>query len=146
MIDEITYNEIVEAKNDGLNSKDTAEEMELNLEDVNKVYASIDWKDFSGEKTKNTEIITPARAGYYKSLVAKKQEENSNLKENRGWLLEQVSFLRKSVAFLETRKRDLEDGIKNLEKQIRAGIGIMEQLEDNNHFEKLSTKIKKLNE
>ncbi len=95
--------------------------------------------------TNKEEPILPAQAGYYKALVAKKYEENTGLKEQRGWLLEQVYFLRKAVKFLETRKKELEDGIYGLEKNITIGISIMEQLEENKEFQQLSEKTAKVN-
>lgn len=97
------------------------------------------------EKERGNSLVGPAKAGYYKALVAQKVEENSTLKEQRGWLLEQVSFLRKTVAFLEARRRELENGISQLEKQVHIGISIMEQLEDNKEFEQVSGKIEKKN-
>lgn len=142
-VSELIFDKIKDAKKDGLTSKECADEMSLDLKEVNIVYTALGWNSYSGEN--KAELVTTAQAGYYKSLIAKNEKESGDLKENRSWLIEQVSFLRKSVAFLETRKRDLEDGIKELEKQVYQGVGIMEQLEDNDHFEKLSEKAKKLN-
>ena len=134
-IDEIVYEEIKAAKSDGLTSKDCADEMDLELSEVNKIYASTSYQEYSGKKSK-TSIVDATKADYYRSLLARKEEDKDNLQGTKGYLLEQVSFLRKSVAFLELRKRELEDGIKNLEKQVRVGIDAMQTLEDNNNFKK----------
>lgn len=97
------------------------------------------------EKTVSAEVMAPAHSGYYKALVAKKVEENSGLKEQRGWLLEQVYYLRKAVSFLETRKNVLEKAVESLEKNINAGIGAMEQLEENENFTQISSHVEKKN-
>lgn len=136
-IDEVDYEEIKAAKENGLTSKECADEMNIELSIVNKVYSSVSYESYSGIKKSGAEIVSPAQSGYYKSLIAKKHEENEQLKDTRGWLLEQISFLRKSVSFLELRKRELEDGIKKLEQQVRIGVDIIEKLEENNHFDKL---------
>ncbi len=78
--------------------------------------------------------VSPAQAGYYRAIIATKIEENKRVKETRDWLYEQVKFLRKSIAFLEARKRQLEEGIKMLERNIGLGIDIMENLEDDPKF------------
>jgi hypothetical protein len=91
------------------------------------------------------EIVAPAQSGYYRGLVAKKIEENSNLKEQRAWLLEQVYYLRKAVRFLESRKAVLETAISSMEKQINGGIEIIEQLEDNGKFTEVSDYVQRKN-
>lgn len=90
------------------------------------------------------EIVGPERAGYYRQLIAKKHQENDNLKENRSWLLEQVYFLRKSVSFLENRKKELEYGISMMEKTIMTGIHAVENFNENEEFTKIPDKIKKI--
>jgi DNA integrity scanning protein DisA with diadenylate cyclase activity len=59
--------------------------------------------------------------------------------------LEQVYFLRKAVALLESRKKELEKGVENMEKQIIGAIPAIEQLEDNEGFTKLSERTQKRN-
>ena len=156
-IDEALFAEIKASQEDGVSSSDCAEQMELNLVDVNNVYSSGSFDNFRSkiiseysliedeDKRKSVSKVGPAMSGYYKSLIAKKGIENNNLKEHRGWLMEQVSYLRKAVAFLELRKKELEDGIKGLEKNFVVGIDAMEQLEENQSFLQISEKTKKRN-
>lgn len=105
----------------------------------------VDYSTNEITEKKNT-VLTPARAAYYTQLVENKFEENNNLKEQRGWLLEQVYYLRKTVGFLEARKIVLEAGIKNMEKNILGGVSAIEQMEENNNFQNLSPHIKKKNQ
>ena len=93
---------------------------------------------FAENAKKNGDKVIKARSGYFRSIIAKKEIENENLKEQRQWLMEQVYFLRKSVAFLEIRKRELEDGIKGMEKILGVGIQAVEQLEDSKEFIELT--------
>ena len=90
------------------------------------------------DKSKAQDKVLNARSGYFRSIIAKKEVENENLKEQRQWLMEQVYFLRKSVAFLEIRKRELEDGIKGMEKVLGVGVLAVEQLEDFKQFIELT--------
>ena len=89
----------------------------------------------ASENEDHKDKVLFARSGYYKSLVARKEVENNNLSEQRKWLMEQVYFLRKSVAFLESRKRELEDGVKSLEKIINIGVTVVEKIEDSERLE-----------
>lgn len=137
MVDKKTYDKVKSLQNDGITSKGVSSSVNLDLETVNNIFGSGDWNNYQfefGDKNK-IERVYPAQSGYYKSLIAKKKEENGRLGETRDWLAEQVNFLRKSIAFLETRKRELEDGIKGLEKNIGVGISMMESLEE---FKELS--------
>lgn len=145
-MNEKLFNDIKDYQSDGVNSEIVSRQMKVSIETIENIYSSETLEEYMGKyESTNEEIVSPAKAGYYKGLVAKKAEENSNLKEQRAWLLEQVYFLRKTVNFLEFRKRELDDGIKSLEKNIFAGIGAMEQLEENENFTKLSKKTERLN-
>jgi len=168
LIDEATFVEIKAAQSDGLSSKEAAQEYDLSLGDTNAIYSARDWWQYSGQtkptensepEAENTAVkskgdtsptqsekILPAQSDYYKGLVAKKIEENSNLKEQRGWLLEQISYLKKVVGFLENRKRELEGGVLQMEKQLIGGVSAIEQLEETSNLTVLSERIKKRNE
>ena len=89
--------------------------------------------------------ISKAKSAYYQTLVNNKLEENYSLKTQRGCLMEQIYFLRKSVGFLQQREKSLQEAIRNLEKNILTGAEIVKQLEDNQEFGKISEKVKKKN-
>ncbi len=139
--DEATYEEVVAHKEEGWTSKQTADEMSLDVSDVNEVYGSASYLQYSGKPA----IVHPGSSGYFKGLIARKSEENSNLKETRAWLLEQVYFLRRAISFLEARKKELETGVSMLEKNIFIGIEAMERLEKNENFTKVSDSVRKKN-
>lgn len=118
-------------------SVEATKELNFRLDVVNNVFSSPDFHYFitkygsqeQKDKLKNAEIVSPASSGYYKAIISRKQETNENLKGIQNYLLEQVRFLRKSVAFLEMRKRELEDGISGLEKNLHIGIQALEEAE-----------------
>lgn len=133
------FNQLKEGQDSGIRSAEAAKEMELSLSDVNDVYASENWKEYIskfGSDADRSSVVTPVTAGYYRSLVVQKLDENNSLKGTREWLLEQVRFLRKAVKFLENRRNELEKGVSELENNVKVGIDIMEQLEDNEDFQK----------
>lgn len=143
------FDETKSGQKSGKSSKQVSDESGMSLKDLNDIYACESWPAYVqkyGTKEQRANMITPAQAGYYKSLIAKKAEENIGLKEQRGWLLEQVYFLRKAVRFLENRKMELEKGVMMLEKNIEVGVEIMEQLEGNKDFQQLSEGIAKKNQ
>jgi hypothetical protein len=137
-----------------------AEEQDMELRDVKAIDKCDSWKVFcykfpslaemdKDKKDlaiqKNHDAILLPQSEMYKALVAKKYEENESMKESRGWLMEQIAFLRKSIAFLEKRKRELEDGIAGLEKNIVLGVAMMQELEDSDNFQKMSKKTEQKN-
>jgi hypothetical protein len=139
-IDREAFAEIKAAQAEGVEGFDCANEMNLLAEEVLIAYKHTDFTDFrkeilnsiadtidEGEKPAR---ITEANTAYYRGLLAKKGVEGKNLKQARDYLMEQVTFLRKAVVFLETRKQELEAGIKGLEKNVSVGIDFMEELED----------------
>ncbi len=145
-IDKALFAEIKAAQEDGVSSQDVADQMEITLEQANAVFGVASFKGFvanngTEQQKANIEKVGPAQVGYYKGLVAKKAYENDNLKENRAWLMEQVSYLRKTVSFLEVRKKELEKGIESMEKTIYQGLESVEQLEENENFTKVSDTI-----
>lgn len=152
-IDEFLYDEIKAASLEGEEtSAGIAKDMDIPLETVNNVLSSNSFSSYkekygsTKKKQHNLEKVAAPSASYFSSLVAKKHEENSNLKETRSWLMEQVHFLRKTIGFLEVRKRQLEDGIADLEKAIMNGVGTMVILEENEGFLKVGDKMVKKNE
>lgn len=133
-IDEVIYNEIKEAKKDGLNSKDCAEEMELELAEVNKVFASDTYEDYAEIpiKSKSLEIkkpkhdIAPLQKGYFRSLIERRKEENVGLKEMHEALGATVKGLWGMIDLLQARKTQLENDIKFMENYIRRGSAMIE--------------------
>lgn len=148
-IDEGLFSEMKAAQEDGVSSVDVSSEMEVSIEQVNNVFSCKKWGDYvkihGSQEKRSAELVNPMRAGYYKALVASKAEENSNLKEQRAWLMEQVYFLKKAVSFLEGRKKELEKGTENLQQLIVGAIPAIEQLEENEGFKKLSQRVIKKN-
>lgn len=143
-VSEYTYKEIKQAQKDGHSSKKVEEVFNIPSGEVVDIFSSISYLNYSGKRPAS-EVVNPAKAGYYKALIARKEEENENLKEHRGWLMEQVTFLKRAVQFLEIRKGELEDGIMEMEKQIIGGVEMIEQMDETENFQQLSEKIKQKN-
>jgi hypothetical protein len=172
-LDEATFAEVKASQEDGLSSKDIAKNLGLRLPAVNVAMKSETFDDYDErwnekagnsvgendiaeddeeieeEPQKQPSYSVLKKGGFtvdhYKGLIAAKAEENGNLKEMRGFLLEQVSVLKKTVRFLEIRKAELDTAIKSMEHTIVGGINVLEQLEKNEGFTKLSPKIERLN-
>src|SRR5260370_28268239 len=92
-IDEGLFAEIKAAQDDGVTAADVANEMNLSLEKANQVFQCSNFKSFSKlfgtEEQREAAIkVAPNSSKYFRGLIAQKAEENSNLKEQRGWLLE----------------------------------------------------------
>ena len=106
-IDEATFAEIKVAQEDGVSSTDCASELKLEEPDVIVAYSHSNFKEFRKAIVNNQALpeedrkalqVLPAQSAYYKRLIEQKSEQNTMLKETRGWLLEQVYFLRKAVS------------------------------------------------
>ena len=90
---------------------------------------------FAGKEDKKDKMMF-ARSAHYRELVRKKDNDDTNLNQQHQWLLEQIYFLRKAVAFLESRKRELENGVGDLEKIINIGVTVVERIEDSERLNK----------
>lgn len=140
------FDEVKGLQEDNNNTTDISSGLRIELEVVNLIFTSKDHSEFLRKANLDrAERILPATLGYYRGLVAQKGEENSSLKEQRGWLLEQVYFLRKAVKFLEVRKQELETAVRDMEKNINIGITALEQLYENDTFTQISDKVNKKN-
>lgn len=164
-IDRLDFNSIKDSQADEELTVQTSKQLNIGLKVVERVYKTDSWEQYLKDieeglglnedtepEEKEETAITPAQqkvavpqSMYYRGLVAKKLEENSNLKEQRGWLLEQVYFLRKAVNFLEGRKKELEAAVASMEKTIMGGVTALDQLEENDNFSRVSEKVIKKN-
>lgn len=128
-VDQATYEEIKATKDDGVSSKDCAEQMGLDLGDVNEAYASKSYESYAGiplKKPTETKIITPMKKGNFAGLVAKKYEKNDSLRETQNLLSKNISSLWNIIRLLESRKRHLEGEVLFMESYIQNGTRIIE--------------------
>ncbi len=147
-ITEEIYNNAKEAQDSGVNSAEFIEDSGipgLTLIQVNDIYGSDDWESYvhtfgSVEQRDALKIQTPTQSGFYKAVIAKKAIESSNLGEEIKWLLEKIKFLQKAVQFEEQRKIQLEEANAMLERNIKIGIKMMEEIENSKEFKKIAAK------
>lgn len=101
---------IKKLKKQGYDKAEIADKLELSIKIVDEAF------DIIGE-----EKVAPAKAGYFSSLVERKMEENSSLREIQDVLATQVSALWKVTHMLEQKKRYLEKTIIEMESYIKKG-------------------------
>lgn len=133
-IDEIIFNEIKSAQEDGLTSKGIAEEMDLDIEQVNKVLSSRNFKEFStGEISIDTSltILKPKDKGFIRQSLKPK---DANLEISNQERAKQLVTLNKQIQvswdmikLLEKRKNQLSQDINQMEDYIRNGINLSEK-------------------
>jgi len=155
-VSEATFKALKQMQEEGDNSRKIAHELNLKLPVVNiamkfSTYTSYErnWDTElrelqTGEdkplpvQESTSELITEEDPAFFKPLLGQGEQADSQLKESRLWLLEQIYYLRKACRFFEARKEALEDACKRLERQVSLGIEVLEQLQDNKRFTKLS--------
>lgn len=153
-IDKDTFEHIKRAKESGSDPDEIADDLGLDSAEVDLAFGTSSFmkfvkmrKDIGGGVTvkEETKQIYPAESGKYKALIGSKLEENGRLKDERGFLMEQVYFLRKAVRFFESRKLELERGIKMMEGQIDGAIPMIETIEETENLRTISPKTAKKN-
>lgn len=133
MIDEVTYEEIKAAKEDGLNSIDISSEFNLSLEETNRLLGSKDFYAYKGIEVpkdkggKSIEKMIPMKKGYFQSILTKKYNQNDILNNTQSSLSNNIKSLWDIIKFLELRKQELEKQIDFMERYILKGTRIIDE-------------------
>lgn len=117
------FDEVKTLIDEGISDKMIAKKVGIKEAEVIAIEKSQSFNEFLESKS---EKVATAQVGYYRSLIAQKYEENSSLRDRRDMLADQVKYLTKSIKFLELRKKELETGIEQMEKEIFSGIDALE--------------------
>lgn len=143
-IDRKLFTKIKAAKVSGTMVYDAADEFDLTEADTQVVYESVDYDSFRKEllqatatqdNTLGEQPVVPTGKQRQHTintldyLLAKKHGEFDDMTKTRDFLVDHVRFLRKAVKMLELRKKELEDGIALVERQLVFGISMVEDLQ-----------------
>lgn len=135
-IDEVTYDEIRAAKDDGLNTVQIADEFNVSLEEVNKVITTNDYRHYSGKKPQpKHEVATITKEGQEKKGTLRKEIAKSDPMKNLSSVEKDLLFTIKGlwtmVDMLTSEKTKLEKDILFMKEYLRRGINLAEE-----HIEK----------
>lgn len=141
------YEEIKAAQEDGVTSYDCCKQHKISLVDVNKVFSSKNWEEFTGtSEPKNIDDfedrtlsspknIKEGERGYFRALRAKNNNTEISLSgvEEEGKrkqltvLNDQIKSSWAMIRLLESRKSQLQRDIQMMERYIQEGTGVIEK-------------------